>query len=160
MLAAALNAYALPAFQQTSSRTRLAQEKNDPYLGVKSSITNLSLQGVRQKLTALQGLPENWDSTGSVKPNPLAISNAMNWLEQMYSQIVSAQLEWRTPHITASEDGEAVFEWWDGNHKLTVYFGADKAEFIKVWGTHIKNEMTDGQLEVAGILSLWKWLSA
>lgn len=161
MFAATLDAYALPAFQQTSSYTHLAKKENDPLSrGVKSSIFNLSLQGLRQKLTALQGLPENWDGAGSAKPNPLAISNAMNWLEQIYSQIVSAQLEWRTPHISASEEGEAVFEWWRDDHKLTVYFGADKAEFIQVWGTHIKNEMADGRLEATGILSLWKWLSA
>lgn len=161
MYAAALDTYILPVFQQTSSNTHLANKKNDPLsLGVKSSITNLSLQGLRQKLTVLQGLPENWDGAGSAKPNPLAISNAMSWLEQIYNQIVSAQLEWRTPHISASEEGEIVFEWWRGNHKLTIYFGADKTEFIQVWGVHIKNEMADGQLEVTRILSLWKWLSA
>ena len=160
MFAAALDEYSLPALQRASSYTHLAKKENDPYRGVKSSITNLSLQGIRLKLTALQGLPEDWDGAGSAKPNPLAISNAMNWLEQMYSQIVSTQLEWRTPHITASEDGEVVFEWWDGDHKLTVYFGAEKSEFIQVWGTHIKNEMADGQLEANGILGLWKWLSA
>ena len=160
MFAAALDKYSLPALQQTSSNTHLAKKENDPYRGVKSNITNLILQGLRMKLTALQGLPENWDGVGSAKPNPLAISNAMNWLEQMYSQIVSAQLEWRTPHITASEDGEVVFEWWSGDHKLTIYFGADTSEFIQVWGTHIKNEMADGRLEVTGILGLWKWLSA
>lgn len=161
MYAAALNTHALPAFQQTSSNTHLAKKENDPLSrSVKSSITNLSLQGIRQKLTALQELPENWDGVGSAKPNPLAISNAMNGLEQIYSRIVSAQLEWRTPHISASEEGEVVFEWWCDDHKLTIYFGADKAEFIQVWGTHIKNEMADGQLETTSILSLWKWLSA
>ena len=161
MYAAALDPYTLPVFQQTSSGTHLANKKNDPLsLGVKSSITNLSLQGLRQKLTVLQGLPENWDGAGSAKPNSLAISNAMSWLEQIYNQIVSAQFEWRTPHVSASEEGEVVFEWWRDDHKLTVYFGADKAEFIQVWGTHIKNEMADGQLEATGILSLWKWLSA
>ncbi|TAJ19430.1 MAG: hypothetical protein EPO60_07180 [Rugosibacter sp.] len=92
----------------------------------------------------------------------MAVANALGWLEEIYVQIISAKLEWRTPHITASENGEVVFEWWRGNHELTLYFGADhQAEFIKVWGTHIKNEMADGQLiEPVGILTLWKWLGA
>lgn len=161
MFVATVDAYTLPAFQQTSSNTHLARKENDPLSHkVKSSIASLSLQGLKQKLTALQRLPENWDNVGSAKPNPLAISNAVNWLEKIYSEIVLAQLEWRAPHISASEAGDVVFEWWRDDHKLTIYFGADQAEFIQVWGAHIKNEMADGQLETAGILSLWKWLSA
>lgn len=162
MYATALDPYDLPAFQQSSSHTHLAKKENDPFLSLNkdSKITNLSLQGLRLKLNALQGLPENWDGVGSAKPNPLAISNAMNWLEQIYQQIVSTELEWRTPYISASEEGEVVFEWWRGDHKLTIYFRAGSAEFIQVWGAHIKNEMADGQLEAVGIRSLWKWLSA
>ncbi|TBR09470.1 MAG: hypothetical protein EPO47_05930 [Rugosibacter sp.] len=157
-------ASALPFFRQSSSNTRLAEKNNDPYLGVKKTadVTYLVLQGLKQKLLALQSLPENWDGHGSTQPNPLAVANALGWLEEIYVQIISAKLEWRTPHITASENGEVVFEWWRGNHELTLYFGADhQAEFIKVWGTHIKNEMADGQLiEPVGILTLWKWLGA
>lgn len=154
----------LPSFRQSSSSTRLDGKKNDPYLGVKETadVTYLVLQGLKQKLRALRFLPEDWDGHGSAKPNPLAIENAQGWLERIYSQTIEAELEWRAPHITASEDGEVVFEWWRGDHELTLYFGADhQAEFIQVWGTHIKNEMADGQLdEPIGILTLWKWLSA
>lgn len=158
-------ASALPFFRQSSSYTHLAGKKNDPYRGVAKTtrnVTHLVLLGLRQKLAALQHLPENWDGHGSAKPNPLAIANALGWLEEIYSQIFEAELEWCAPHITASEDGAVVFEWWRGDHELTLYFGADhQAEFIKVWGTHIKNEMADGQLiEPDGILTLWKWLGA
>lgn len=155
-------ASALPFFRQSSSNTRLAEKNNDPYLGVKKTadVTYLVLQGLKQKLLALQSLPENWDGHGSAKPNPLAIASALAWLEQIYSQILSEKLEWCAPHITASENGEVVFEWWRGDHELTLYFGVDQAEFIRAWGTHIKNDMADGQLaEPGGILALWKWLS-
>jgi len=158
-------AFPLPFYRQSSSITRLAGEKNDPYRGVEKTaenITHLVLLGLRQKLTALQHLPEDWDGNGSVQPNPLAIANALGWLEEIYTQIFEAKLGWLAPLITASEDGEVVFEWWRGDHELTLYFGADhQAEFIKVWGPHIKNEMADGKLvDPVGILALWKWLSA
>lgn len=156
-------ASALPFFRQSSSYTCLAEKRNDPYLGVEktTNVTHLVLQGLKQKLTALQHLPENWDGHGSAQPNPLAIASALGWLEEIYVQIISAKLEWRAPHITASENGEVVFEWWRGDHELTLYFGVDQAEFIQAWGTHIKNEMGDGQLaEPGGILALWKWLGA
>lgn len=161
---------ALPFSRQRSSYTPLAGEinalpaknKNDPYRGIKKTadVSYLVLHGLKQKLLALQSLPENWDEQGSAKPNPLAIANALAWLEQIHNQIISKELEWRPPHITASENGEVVFEWWCGNHELTLYFGFNQqAEFIKAWGTHINNEMTDGQLaEPAAFLTLWKWL--
>lgn len=157
--------FSLPIFGQSSSPTCLAEKKNDPYRGVEKTTKNVAylvLLGSRQKLNALQYLPKNWDGHGSAQPNPLAITNALGWLEEIYSQIFEAKLEWCAPQITASEDGEVVFEWWRGDHELTLYFGADQqAEFIKVWGTHIKNEMADGQLaEPDGILALWKWLGA
>lgn len=156
--------FSLPIFWQSSSSTCLAEKKNDPYLGVEKTrnVTPLVLQSLKQKLIALQSLPENWDGAGSAQPNSLAIANALGWLEEIYIQIISTKLEWHPPHITASEDGEVVFEWWRGDHELTLYFGTDhQTEFIQVWGTHIKNEMADGQLdEPVGILTLWKWLSA
>lgn len=151
----------LPFLRQSSSYTHLAGKKNDLYRGVeKRNVTHLVLLSLRQKLTALQDLPENWDGHGSAKPNSLAIANALGWLEEIYSQIFEAGFEWCAPHITASEDGEVVFEWWHGTRKLTLYFGVDnQAEFIQIWGTHIKNEMDDGELEVIKIINLWKWLN-
>lgn len=155
-------ASALSVFQQSRSDTRLAEKKIDSYLRDKKTadVTYLVLQGLKQKLRDLQSLPENWDGHGSVQPNPLSIANALAWLEQIYTQIISGKLEWCAPHITASEDGEVMFEWWHGDRKLTLYFGYDnQAEFIRVWGTHIKNEMNDGELEVAEVINLWKWLN-
>ena len=114
---------ALPFFWQSSSYTSLAGKKNDPYRGVEKTtrnVTHLVLLGLRQKLNALQHLPENWDGHGSVQPNPLAIANALGWLEEIYFQIFEAKFEWCAPHITASENGEVVFEWWRGDHELTL----------------------------------------
>jgi len=161
-VAAHVDARNLPAFQQASSSTHLAQIVNDPYRMVErhSSIVNLILHVPRMKLYALQKLPANWDGAGSARPDPLAISNAFNWLARVYDHVVAAQFEWLAPSVSASEKGEIVFEWWRGDRKLTVYCGADNAEFIRVWGVHIQNEMADGQLEVAGIVNLWKWLTA
>jgi hypothetical protein len=66
---------------------------------------------------------------------------------------------WSSPHITLSEAGEVVFEWWHRNKKITLYFGDGQPEFIKVWGTDIETEMDSGILTDGWPLtSLWLWL--
>lgn len=167
MFVADLNVQYLPVFQQPSARTKLAEERNDPYKGLEKSVfadcsifSLIRLHISKQKLEGLRHLPKNWDGFGSAQPNPVAISNALRWLEDLYYQIIHENLEWRRPHINTNEDGDVVFEWWRGDHKLTIYLGADQAEYIKVWGSHIGNEMADGKLEASTVIDLWLWLNA
>jgi hypothetical protein len=66
---------------------------------------------------------------------------------------------WTPPHITLSDNGEIVFEWWHREKKITFYFGDDAAEYIKVWGTNIDTEMDSGVLSDDWTLtSVWLWL--
>jgi len=63
--------------------------------------------------------------------------------------------------MTLSENSEIVFEWWHNQKKITLYFGEENAEYIKVWGTDIDTEMDSGPLSDGWILtSLWLWLNS
>lgn len=42
------------------------------------------------------------------------------------------------------EDGHLVREWWVGERKLTLDVYPDRVEWMRVWGTNIFDEMSDG----------------
>jgi hypothetical protein len=68
---------------------------------------------------------------------------------------------WQSPHVSVDADGEMLFEWWRKDRKLSLYFGADAPEYIKVWGTHLDEEMASGSLlSSADFRALWDWLHA
>lgn len=67
---------------------------------------------------------------------------------------------WIEPNVTASEEGDVVFEWWHHTKKLTVYIGNQSAEYVKVWGTDINSDMSDGDANpISTCRSLWEWLT-
>ena len=146
--------YSLPAFvRQIANRTAAAK---DPLL-----------YELHQHLDALGQFNDNWDGQGSVAPDAEAIGKARAFLEDVFFQtLAEAAYEpedresagWQRPHISASEEGEVVLEWWNGDRKLTVYIGADQASFIKSWGPHVVNDMEDGGLSHDGFAALWSWL--
>jgi hypothetical protein len=81
------------------------------------------------------------------------------WLQQLRKIVVANQMWWGEPLINLSIDSEIVFEWWHGTKKLTVYILRNTAEYIKVWGTDIDNEMEDGtSSSPTELTALWKWL--
>jgi hypothetical protein len=80
-------------------------------------------------------------------------------LKQLRKLVAADQMWWGEPLVNLSFDSEIVFEWWHGTKKLTVYILGNTAEYIKVWGTDIDNEMEDGTCSSpAELTDLWKWL--
>ena len=69
--------------------------------------------------------------------------------------------DWKPPHVSASEDGDVTFEWWNGEKKLTIYIRATRPEYIIAWGADIDNEMSDGVIATGGQFNeMWRWLRA
>lgn len=117
---------------------------------------------LRQSLAAiekLRNLPEDWDGRGSAKPKEEDIDAARLWLTVLHSSLSQLGAKWIRPHVATSEDGSVVLEWWNTPKKLTVYLNKDRAEFIKVWGPHIRDEMADGELTTSEFPAVWTWLS-
>jgi hypothetical protein len=83
----------------------------------------------------------------------------LEWLDILRKIVTFNQMWWCEPLVNLGVDSEIVFEWWHENKKLTVYILGNTAEYIKVWGTDIDNEMADGSVTSATELNdLWKWL--
>jgi len=105
----------------------------------------------------LATLPDNWDSYGSRHPNADAIERAREILEEAY-RVTRRTTGWQAPHVSATEDGEVAFEWWNGPRKLTIYVGPRRSTFLKSWGPHIVDDMVDGVLTRNWDPTLWGWL--
>jgi len=59
------------------------------------------------------------------------------------------------PHITISENDEIVFEWWNNDKKLTIYFG-NEIEYLKVKNVY---DITNGILNKdENLKELFEWL--
>lgn len=103
-------------------------------------------------------LPFSLQSSSTI--NLDTILNAVNWIVEL-RKIVSLRKYWWSEPLVNTSDAELVFEWWHDGKKITVYFSEENAEFIKVWGADIDNEMEEGIAETNDqIEALWKWLAS
>jgi hypothetical protein len=92
-------------------------------------------------------------------PNPKTIENAASWVMRMYWNALETGRGWHKPHVTADEDGDVMFEWWNRDRALTIYASEDDVNYIKGWGLDIENDMEDGEASTSEIRrTLWAWL--
>lgn len=109
-------------------------------------------------MTKIESLAMWREKYGQEAPNPATVSAAKNWMCGLYSDTLLTGT-WAEPNITVSSDADIVFEWWSGDKKLTVYVSEQGAEYIKVWGIDILNEMEDGNAQDSTVRrELWSWL--
>ena len=107
----------------------------------------------------LTSWPADWNGYNALAPNYSAIQYAEHWIELFYTEILDLGMLWLEPNVTASADGEVVFEWRHGINRLTIYIGKQSAEYIKDWGADINTDMEDGLANSPDIRrALWEWL--
>ena len=114
-----------------------------------------------KELDELLDLLEGWNGYDVAAPNPKAVAHAKLWIERLYDDVLHTPTVWRKPHVTASEDGDVLFEWWNGEKGLSVYISTDgKAEYLKDWGSNIVTQMADGDATAVNMRNdVWPWLS-
>ena len=102
---------------------------------------------------------EGWNGYDACAPKYEAVQYAVHWIELFYQEVMSSGHMWIEPNVTASADGEVVFEWRQGIKNLTVYIGSGTAQYVKDWGADIVTEMEDGSINSASMRHrLWQWL--
>ena len=123
---------------------------------------SLSRRPIRDTLTRLHKLLSwgaNWNSYDALPPDPGAIVKAESMIVDLSQIIEYLGLFWITPNVSASPDGEVVFEWRYAKKKLTIYVGDQSMDYVQVWGVDIQSRITDGEIENNYKLrSLWVWL--
>lgn len=105
--------------------------------------------------------PAGWNGYNALAPDYSAIQYAEHWIELFYSEMLDLGMAWLEPNVTASAEGEVVFEWRHGINRLTIYISKQSAEYVKDWGADINSEMDDGLANSPAIRqALWKWLTS
>lgn len=117
-----------------------------------------------ERLEAIRFWGEGWNGHDVAAPNSVAIDHALVWLKKAYESIWEMSKSeksrgWVEPHITASEDGDVLFEWWNSDKGLSIYISEIEVSYIKDWGVNIQDEMEDGTLSTPeDIRELWAWM--
>jgi hypothetical protein len=148
-----------PYVMSVYSGTATGQETIAQY--VKRGSGSSLLPPEEEQLASFENLRPNWDSRGSPPPSQKSVSAARQWLQPLRVTSALSASPWRTPHMSVSEMGEVTFEWWHENRKITLYFGEDAPEYVKVWGPHIFDQMESGELlSSESFGNMWAWLNA
>ncbi len=112
------------------------------------------------KLDALLSWREGWNGYDAAVPNHEAIGHAFVWIEGLYEDTLTTGIRWMAPNVVADAHGNVVFEWWEGQKRLTIYIHPETVEYVKVWGPDIFSEMDDGEAEgIEDRRRLWNWLT-
>jgi hypothetical protein len=113
-----------------------------------------------EEISSLRGWLANWDGFDCVAPKELAIERAISYVYEIHKAVFLTEgLNWKKPHVTASSEGEVVFEWWHEERDLTLYISVLEIEYVKAWGMNIHSEMEEGCIDsINTFLDLWKWL--
>src|SRR5437879_4522243 len=104
-------------------------------MGVARPLKTTALLGeeeakLRERVEALSG----WGGEEICPLSSRAIGRAAEWICSLRREAIDASKPWIDPLITASEEGEVLFDWWRGNKRLTVYVQADGATYSRLWG--------------------------
>jgi hypothetical protein len=111
------------------------------------------------QVRALGRRPARGNGDEALAPDRATTLHASAWAREMYRDARGTGLGWRSPHVTASAEGEVVFEWWNAGKKLTVYLSSDTATSIQVWGPDVTTEMDEGDASTSTRRrQLWTWL--
>jgi hypothetical protein len=93
-------------------------------------------------------------------PTDAAVDLAIEWIVQLYLDVHETQRTWHDPLITASEEGEAMFEWERGERRLAIRITEGRVEYSKMWGTPPHFEFEDGFADAPERRrTLWAWLT-
>jgi hypothetical protein len=141
------------------SRSEAIQHHSPALVGDTTGILRKPLRETLSKIHSLLSWGENRNSYRTLAPDPIAIAHAESWIVSLFQTVEDLGQIWIKPSVTASPEGEVLFEWWHGVKKLTIYVGNQNIDYVQVWGTDIHAKITDGEIEsISDCRSLWMWL--
>jgi len=126
---------------------------------IRNEVNRAKILPTIRELYDLLTWPKGWNGYDALAPDYKAVQYAGHWIELFYQEVVASGQEWIEPNVTASPEGEVVFEWWCGAKGLTIYIGNQSAEYLRDWGANVNTEMEDGYANSPDIRrNLWTWL--
>ncbi len=128
-------------------------------VGDKTGMLRKPLGETLSRIHSLLSWGENRNSYRALAPDPAAVVRAESWIVSLFQTVEDLGQLWINPSVTASPEGEVLFEWWYGMKKLTIYVGDQNLDYVQVWGTDVHARITDGDIEsISDCRILWMWL--
>lgn len=136
---------------QELQKLREAYERFEPHRAVLANLV--------QRVNDLRTWGADWADYDAAPPTSTTAEQAQQWIKELYLDVVTSGRTWVDPLITASEDGEAMFEWQRRERRLTVRVTETEVTFSRVWGTRPDFQFEDGIADTAQRRrGLWAWL--
>ncbi len=127
---------------------------NESSSGTSSSYKVLYQTLLRSLIGFYQGPSQN-----ALSVLDIAVTNADSWVEQLFLEVMDLDRDWIKTNVLATAEGDEVFRWRVGTKKLTIYIGDQSAEYLKVWGPDVNDDMDDGSADLTTTRkALWEWL--
>lgn len=156
------NVAAYPVVITTTDDLDEIDAPRDLLMREEEHLSLLATTEARHRIRKLFELPDNWDGHGSAKPDFDAVVRAYLAVLEMFQTASLSGYGWANPNVSADESGAAVFEWWSGARKLTVYVTPSQMSYVRVWGDDMDEEMEDGEIDDLDydFTALWGWLNS
>ncbi|MGI8554547.1 MAG: hypothetical protein ACR2PL_27715 [Dehalococcoidia bacterium] len=147
----ALTLSATPEGATLDRRLRELYEKFEPHRAILASLA--------QRINDLRTWGAGWEEYDAAPPTPAAVDRAHQWIQDLYLDVLTSGRTWVDPLITASENGEAMFEWQRRERRLTIRVTATEVTCSKIGGTRPNFQFEDGTADTSERRqSLWAWL--
>ncbi len=146
-------------YKRTTLAVRYRVHRSAPTFSVELTESHSPLVKTIGKIIDLLTWPEGWNGNDVAAPNPNAVGHALSLIKDMYEDALATGEEWHNPHVTADEDGDVMFEWWNGGKGLTIYVSEGSVSYLIAWGTNMIDQMEDGEATTSETRRrLWAWL--
>jgi hypothetical protein len=146
-------------YNKTVMAVRYKIHESAPTFSVELTASHSPLVKTIGSIIDLLTWPEGWNGNDVAAPNPNTVGRALPWIKNMYEDALAVEEEWHVPHVTADEDGDVMFEWWNNGKGLTIYVSEESASYLTAWGTNMIDQMEDGKATDSETRRrLWEWL--
>jgi hypothetical protein len=127
---------ASPEGSDLDKQLRELYEKLDPLWTI--------LDNLAHRLDELRTWGADWADYDAAPPTSTTVDHAKQWIRALCLEVFTNGQTWVDPLITASEDGEAMFEWQWRERRLTVRVTETEVTFSKIWGTRPNFQFEEG----------------
>jgi hypothetical protein len=149
--------------QRTFSYYATEQEKCDAQireLANKFDLHRKPIASLVRGIEALRTWGAEWEEYDAAPPTAATVDLALEWVKQLYLDVYESGRTWIEPLITASEEGEAMFEWQIRGRRLTIEVTESGVNYSKLSGTPGNFQSEDGLADTSQKRqALWAWLT-
>lgn len=115
------------------------------------------IENILDRLDSISNRKYNWDDNGSKAVNTLSLNTSKRVLIDIFVNVTEKH-NWIEPYISSDEEGDITAKWVNGKKSLYLLIIENDISYLKVWGSDINKEMTDGNIRLENFIKLWRWL--